>query len=152
MRFLSCMAVAVLVVGCASGPASQPGQSGVETVTFSRTADSRGELTPDQMRALAPRVATLRPDVDSVVLSVGETFSALRFMVRVLDSAGTTLGQMRRYSFGLADGAAKMDPPPVVRGVKEGVSLLRISFPSSLWVGRADDPVESFVRVIVRPR
>ena len=153
MRIPSPIALAALVVACASGHASSPAASQPESITFSRQLDSRnGGLMPEQLRALAPRVAAIQPDVDSVTIAPGETISALQFSARVLDSAGTTLGLLRRYDFALAGGAAIMDSPPTVRGVKEGVSLLRISYPRRLWVGRTDAPPERFVRVIVRPR
>jgi hypothetical protein len=152
MRILTPLALAALVAGCASG-ASNSAASQPESTTFSHQLDSRNAgLMPEQLRALAPRVAAIQPDVDSVTIAPGETISALQFSARVLDSAGTTLGLLRRYDFALAGSAATMDPAPTVRGVTEGVSLLRISYPRRLWVGRTDAPPERFVRIIVRPR
>jgi hypothetical protein len=153
MRILPPLAIAALVAGCASGSASPPVESRPASITFSHQVDPRnGGLTFEQLRDLAPRVATIQPEVDSVTIAPGETISALQFSARVLDSAGATLGLLRRYDFALTYGAATMDSPPTVRGVKEGMSLLRISYPKRLWVGRTDAPPERFIRVIVRPR
>ena len=153
MRFPSPIVLAALVAGCASAPASQPAGPQPSSITFSHQFDARNSgLTLEQLRAIAPRVATIQPEVDSVTIAPGETISALQFSAWVLDSAGATLGLLRRYDFALTEGAATMDPPPTVRGVREGVSLLRISYPKRLWVGRTDAPPERFVRIIVRPR
>lgn len=111
-----------------------------------------GELTPELMRRLAPRVRSIQLEQPAVTIAPGDTFTIFRLVVRVLDSAGVTLGRTRLYNFGLVDGAAALDPPPVVRGRTEGESQMRMSFPERLWAGRSDAPPETWLRITVRQR
>ena len=143
----------VLLASCASAPPSPITRvERRDTIMLLGRSLGAGELTPEQLRALAPRIRAVQLEQGATTIAPGDTFSIERFAIRLLDSSGVTLGRTRLYDFGLKEGAAAMKPPPIVRGMRPGESQVHISFPRSLWTGRADPPAETFLRVVVRPR
>jgi hypothetical protein len=152
MRLLS-LGPLLLLAACASSPPT-PITRVVrrDTLLIAAPGMGVGELTPDQVRALAPRVRAIQLEQGATTIAPGDTFSIFRFPIRLLDSTGATLGRTRIYDFGMKEGAAAMQPPPIVRGIRAGESQMHISFARRMWVGRSDPPAETFLRITVRPR
>lgn len=111
-----------------------------------------GELTLQQMSALAPRVARLRSDLDTLFVRPGErVWFNQTLRIAAFDSSDAFLGYVTRYGSLIRAMVFEIDGRSVMARA-EGVELLRLSWPRASWTGRTDLPVWVEIPVVSAAR
>ena len=107
-----------------------------------------GRMTPEQARALVPRVATLAAQPSTIRLRVGDTLFFDSLGVAALDSSGKVLGVLRAWDIHLRRGLTRQIPASrAIVAVLEGVADFGIMYPRIYWFDRPDPPAMTNVRV-----
>jgi hypothetical protein len=85
------------------------------------------EISKTDFAVLAPRIAALRADPESLVVRPGEHVSIENIRVLVVDNQGTVLGQTRWLNWGVMHGVLDFDPPYSVIARRLGRGSIRFS-------------------------
>lgn len=107
-----------------------------------------GDLSIDRMRAIAPRIARLASDLDTLFILKDSTVqfnSVLR--IGALAANGEFLGTISFFDSGISDSRIAIDAFTLT-GRALGVSKLRITFPVTVWEGQPR-PAPSMEQVVV---
>lgn len=86
-----------------------------------------GQLTDSQLVALAPRIARLRAEPDTLRVDVTDSLNMARLVrVLALDDNGAVLGEVTRYTFAFV-GSIYPEPSGVVRASRAGAGIFGAS-------------------------
>lgn len=146
--FLRAGAVA-LVLACAACH-RQPALATVTVPVLVTVDQSAGELSPDEIAKVAPRVARIVVMPESLSISPGETYSYAMLRVVAVDSSGRALGRLRVFDTSMNPGAAVLAGARQLRGVFPGTNELWIRFPQALWSGGGSSLPAIPVHIVVR--
>ncbi len=146
MKGLRLLMMVALAAGCRAkppvNPAPQHPDVQVRPVTIQAVVDSQrvrwnvpprdGQLSDSQLVALAPRIAGLRAEPDSLTIALGDSLLLPRLVrVLVVDDAGAVLGELRRYSFTLT-GNLYIGPSGAIRARQAGSGQFSATIPARL--------------------
>jgi hypothetical protein len=118
-----------------------PGPAAVAGDAFLEAAD---------IEALRDRVAGIRVEPDSLVMSMGETLSLDRVHVILVDTAGQRLGRVRQVRWQFVSGAFSFTPPDTLRATVPGRTEIHATLPETALRDRADPLGPAMFVVIVR--
>jgi len=148
---LFCLA---LMVGCRGSAPAVPTTATVQAAPLARAGDTvrvpfvattqssmrldwrvperAGQLTNAQLVELAPRIARLRAEPDTLRVDVTDSLDIARLVrVLALDDNGAVLGEIRRYTFSFR-GSIYPEPSGMVRAGRAGVGVFAASIPQQL--------------------
>jgi hypothetical protein len=91
-----------------------------------------GQLTNAQLVELAPRIARLRAEPDTLRMDVTDSLDIARLVrVLALDDNGVVLGEIRRYAFSFRN-SLYPQPSGMVRASRAGIGVFGASIPQQL--------------------
>ena len=93
-------------------------------------------LSLADMKTLGAKIAAIRVEPDSLVLSVGGTVTVDRIRVMLLDQSGELLGRVRQVEWWYRPGVVEFTPPDTLRAIAPGRSPFEFALPAEALVGR----------------
>jgi hypothetical protein len=98
-----------------------------DSLRRNETGRSYNELTPSDFSMVAPRVASVRAEPESLVIVPGQRTSIERIRLLLLDKQGTVLGQSRWFGWRVPNGAVQFEPPTTLIARRPGRSVMRLN-------------------------
>ena len=141
------LGVALIAVGASSARA----QTGQPTVVLTKIDYGPGDIAPVELQRVALRVDSLKFDIPTIRVRVGETFSLDTMAIVAYDSNGTRIGRLRSYDVHPPRGAFRSAGLHQYVPVAEGSIDMAIAFPRIRWTERSDPPAQAILRVEVLP-
>lgn len=107
-------------------------------------------LELSDINALGAKVAAIRVEPDSLIMSVGETITLDRVRVMLVDEWGERLGRVRQVRWQYIPGALAFTRPDTLRAVKPGRSGIEFTLPVEALGDRAVPLAPGKFAIIVR--
>lgn len=125
---------------------------GAGPIEYTPPAPRAGALSPDEYRAIGPRIRSLRSDPAELRFSVGDTIRASQQLrIIALDSTGAELGEIPYFDFAFSGRGFRMTSDARIVLHRAGTTEFTASLPEEIWRGRESRRPKVKVEIIASP-